>query len=83
MSPRAKRGVSSPWDRGPNAIGLGVTLILVHKVLWDQDLNSSVAEFILSYAEGLLRNDMVRFKLVTEAKSGITAGTTRVPVLDL
>jgi len=34
-------------------MGYGVTVILIHQVLWAQDLDSSVAEFILSYAEGL------------------------------
>ncbi len=34
-------------------------------VLWAQILDSSVAEFILSGAEGLIRNDMSRFEIVT------------------
>ena len=36
--------------------------MLTYKVLWTQDLDSPVAEFILSRAEGLLRNDMDRFE---------------------
>ncbi len=34
-------------------------------VLWTQILDSSVAEFILSGAEGLIRNDKSRFEIVT------------------
>ena len=64
MSPRAKRGVESPWAHGPDAIGLGVTVVLTEKVLQTKDLDSSVAEFILSGAEGLLRNDIGRFERV-------------------
>ena len=51
----------SPWEHDPNAIGNGVTVVLIHEVLRVQGLDFSVAEFILSQAEGLLRNDMGRF----------------------
>ena len=36
---------------------------LTHEVLLARDLDSSVAELILSSPEGLLRNDMVRFEV--------------------
>jgi len=35
-----------------------------HKVLQAQNLDSSVVEFILSGAEGLLRNDIGRIEMV-------------------
>ena len=44
--------------------------MLRQTVLWDQDLDSSVAEFILSGAEGLLRNDMGRFEEVLYHPTG-------------
>ena len=58
MSPRAKRGVQSPLEHGPDAIGFGVTAVLTHEVLQSQDLNSSVASF--------LRDDMGRFEIDSE-----------------
>ena len=39
--------------------------MLTHKDLRAQDLDSSVAEFILSRAEGLLRNDIGPFDMGT------------------
>ena len=60
MSPRVKRGVSNPWGNSLDPIGFGVTVILIHGVLWAQDLDSSVAEFLLSLAlsrKGLIRNN--------------------------
>ena len=48
----------------------------MHGVLPAQDLESSVAEFILSRAEGLLRNDMGGFGTATKGiiDSGARAG---------
>jgi len=47
--------------------------MLTHKVLWARILDSSVAEFILSYAEGLLRNDMGRIEIVAGWARGYSA----------
>ena len=65
MSPRAKRGVSSLCEHGPNAIGDGLTAVLTRRDIWAQNLDSSVAEFILSCAEGLLRNDTAFYRQKT------------------
>ena len=62
VTPSEARGLSS-WEHSPDVIGHGVTIILNHKVLRAKDLDSSVPEFILSRAEGLLRNDMSRFEI--------------------
>ena len=41
-----------------------------HEVLPAQDLDSSVAEFILSQAEGLFRNGMGRFEIDSTGDTG-------------
>ncbi len=43
-----------------------MTVILIHEVFGAQDSDSSVAEFILSGAEGLFRNDRDRFEILTK-----------------
>ena len=50
---------------GADAIGYSVNAVLIPEVLQAKDLDSSVAQFILSRAEGLLWNDMGRFEIVT------------------
>ena len=43
-----------------------MTATLTQEDLQAQDLDFSVAEFILSNAEGLLRNDMGRFEIESQ-----------------
>ena len=65
VTPREARGLKS---LGPcsNAIDYGVAVVPAHQVLMAQDLDSSVAEFILSRAEGLFRNDMGCFEQISK-----------------
>ena len=42
--------------------GYGVAVVRTHELLGPQILDSFVAEFILSYAEGFLRNDIGLFR---------------------
>jgi len=44
--------------------------VLTHKVSWAQILDSSVAEFILSGAEGLTRNDMAHMEIDSKSPPG-------------
>jgi len=46
-----------------DTMGYGVTPVLTREVFRAQYLDSSVTEFILSRAEGLLRNDIPRFEI--------------------
>ncbi len=49
-------------------------MILIHKVVRAQDLDSSFAEFILSNAEGLFRNDMGCIEIVAWVVVGPLSG---------
>ena len=65
MSPRAEARGLKFLGNFPETIGHDVTALLAHKVLLAQDLDSSVAEFILSNAEGLLRNVTGRLQIAS------------------
>ena len=60
-TPSEARGLKSLGKCEVDPIDYGVAASLVHEVLRAKYFDSSVTECILSYAEGLLRNDMRRF----------------------
>ena len=66
------RGLKS-MERGPSAIGNGVTAVPTHKWLWAQNLDSSIAS--------LLRNDLGRIEIVTQNSVPVQRSQARRPEL--
>ena len=80
VTPSEARGLNC-LAPDPDAIGHGVTAILFHEVLLAQILDSSGAEFILSDAERLLRNDMGRVE-IDSYDEGIWMALTNIGSVD-